>query len=108
MKAFGLISLLLVLGVAAYLMVGRGPAAPGAPASSQLDQAAGARAMEDKARDAMGRADLANLRTQISAFQMNHGRRPASLDELKEAGLIAIIPAGLSYDPATGEVKAGQ
>jgi hypothetical protein len=39
---------------------------------------------------------------------MNHGRRPASLDELKEAGLIAIIPAGLSYDPATGEVKAGQ
>ena len=108
MKAFGIVALLLVLGVAGYLMVGSGPAAPGSPAMSQLDQAAQAKGMEDKARNAMAQADLANLRTQVTAFQAAKGRKPASLDELKDAGLITNVPAGVSYDPATGDVKLGQ
>jgi competence protein ComGC len=107
MKAFGFVALLLVLGVAGYLMVGRGPGAAGATAASQLDQAAQAKGMEDKARNAMGQADLAQLRTQITAFQAAKGRKPASLDELKDAGFIGSIPAGVSYDPATGDVTPG-
>ena len=108
MKAFGLISLLLVLGIVGYLMVGKGPASEGGPAMSQLDQAKQARSIEDKARSAMAQADLANIRTQVNVFQMHHGRKPASLQELKDEGLIALIPEKAAYDPATGEVTLGQ
>jgi len=102
MKAFGLISLLLVLGICGYLMVGNGSTGPNA--TSELGQAAAAKGEETRARNAMALAKIPELKGALLSFQTAKGRWPASLDELKETGFIQEIPAGVTYDPATGSV----
>jgi hypothetical protein len=106
MKAFGLIALLLVLGICGYLMVGNGSTGPNA--TSELGQAAAAKGEEDRARNAMALAKIPELKTAVLSFQTAKGRWPASLDELKQAGFIQDVPAGISYDPATGAVNSAQ
>jgi hypothetical protein len=106
MKAFGYISLLLVLGICGYLMVGNGSTGPNA--TSELGQAAAAKGEEDRARAAMAVAQVPVLKTAVLQFQSAKGRWPASLDELKQAGFIQDVPAGVSYDPATGAVNGVQ
>jgi competence protein ComGC len=105
MKAFGLITLLLVLGIVGYLIVRQGPAGQD---MGLTEVAAQAHQAGDRARSAMLTADLANIRTQVNVFQMRHNRKPASLQELKDEGQIALIPEKAVYDPATGEVTLGR
>jgi len=107
MKAFGFIALLLILGIAGYLMIGSGHDANGIP-TGELAQAQAAKGMEDRARAAMASVDLVALKTQVITFQSQKGRFPTSLDELKAAGFIDVVPAGVTYDAATGELKATQ
>ncbi len=105
MKALGLVGLLVVLGIAGWIMVGQGgPSA--ALGGGELAEASRAQAMEQSARNAVAEADLANLKTAVSAFQAAQGRLPGSLDELKDGGYIQSVPAGVRYDPATGAVTA--
>jgi competence protein ComGC len=106
MKAFGLLALVLVLGIVGYLMVGNGSTGPNA--TSELGQAAAAKGEEDRARAAMSAAKIPELKSAVQQFMAAKGRLPASLDELKAAGFIQDVPAGISYDPATGAVNGSQ
>jgi hypothetical protein len=106
MKAFGLLALVLVLGICGYLMVGNGSTGPNA--TSELGQAAAAKGEEDRARAAMAVAKLPELKSAVQQFLASKGRLPASLDEVKEAGFIQDVPTGVSYDPATGSVTSAQ
>ena len=106
MKAFGLISLLLTLGIVAYMMVGSG--GPGPSAASQLAEAQNAKHMEDSARRAMAGNNLDAVRASINAYHAMKNQWPASLDELKDGDFAVKIPDGVTYDPSTGEVKLAQ
>jgi competence protein ComGC len=98
MKVFGLLSLLLTLGIIAFLMVKQlGDGGQGLnPVQAKVE--------EDQARDAMALAGEVQLKTTLEAFHDEKQRWPASLDELKADGLIEYVPANVNYDPATGEL----
>jgi competence protein ComGC len=99
MKAFGLISMLMTLGIIAFVLVKQvGETSQGVPIAQ-------AKVEEDQARDAMALAGEVQLKTSIDTFHDEKQRWPASLDELMTAGLIDHVPANVDYDPATGEVK---
>ena len=51
-----------------------------------------------RAREAVLRDDLYNLRFLIERFTLDHGRAPASLDEFVEKGYLSRLPT----DPFTG------
>jgi hypothetical protein len=44
----------------------------------------------------------------VNAYKAENGRWPGSLQELKDSGRLGDIPAGVSYDPATGVVSGPQ
>jgi hypothetical protein len=106
MKAFGLLSLLLTLGIVAYMMVGNG--GPGPSAASQLAEAQNAHHMEDSARRAMAASNLDAVRASINAYHSAKGQWPASLDELKDGDFAVKVPDGVVYDASSGEVKLAQ
>jgi competence protein ComGC len=99
MKAFGLISMLMTLGIIAFVLVKQvGETSQGVPIAQ-------AKVEEDQARDAMALAGEVQLKTSIDSFHEEKQRWPTSLDELRTAGFIEYVPANVDYDPATGEVK---
>jgi competence protein ComGC len=100
MKGLGLISLLLTLGIIAFLLAKQVGETSQGPSVNQ------AKAMEDKARDAMAEAGAVQLKASIAAFHEAKQRWPNNLDELRDAGMIDHVPADMDYDPATGDVKA--
>lgn len=108
MKSLGLLGLLIVLGVAGWLMWG-GPGHENSPiGGGELAQASRAQEMEDKARNAVAVADLSSLRSAVDAFQAAQGRLPHDLGELQGAGYIQTVPAGVNYDPSTGRLSPAQ
>jgi hypothetical protein len=99
MRAFGFISLLLTLGIIAFLMMkqqdpGTGGTDPGT-----------ARATELAAERAAGEASLSVVRAGIDAYHRTQEKWPPSLDAVVEAGFLNRVPDHLQYDPETGEVK---
>ena len=99
MKAFGLISMLMTLGIIAFVLVKQvGETSQGVPIAQ-------AKVEEDQARDAMAMAGEVQLKATIETFHDEKQRWPNSLEELRTAGLIETVPADVDYDPATGEVK---
>jgi hypothetical protein len=98
MRALGFVSLLLTLGIIAFMLMKQtGEAQQGVSVVQ-------AKVMEDKATDAMALASEVQLKTVISQFHEEKQRWPASLDELKAAGLIDVVPGNVDYDPTTGEL----
>lgn len=98
MKAFGLITILFAMAIAAYLTLGPRNAPPEAGTPQN------AKHLEDKAREAVAVTDLSSLKTVIDTFQASKERYPSSLQELKDLGYIERIPNGVNYDPQTGAV----
>ncbi len=57
------------------------------------------------ARGAEKKADVAITGVAIRTYQSTHGgANPPTLQALVDDGLINKVPAGLEYDPATGQV----
>mgnify|MGYP001611928634 CR=1 FL=1 len=60
----------------------------------------------DVARAAEKKADVAITGVAIRTYQSTHGgANPPTLQALVDDGLLNKVPAGLEYDPATGQVK---
>ena len=52
--------------------------------------------------------NMAQLKSAVQSYSAQHGKFPASLDELVQTGIITQVPPGAwSYDPNTGEVSGG-
>ena len=73
-------------------------------AGGQLVQ--GARAIES-AREKVGQANVETVKAAVNRFKAEQGRLPSSLQEMVDKGYLDSVPGGLTYDSATGEVKAG-
>lgn len=104
MKAMGMIGLLLAMGISGYLVMMQlkaGRTAGGVDTSG----ARGIQAAENAAKKAASTENLEAVRMVVRTFESMNGRWPASLEELRAAGLLESIPEGLDYDPQTGEVK---
>jgi hypothetical protein len=99
MKAFGLITLLAAMAIAAYLMIGAGTHEPnaGTPQNAQN--------LIEKAHNAVNIADLSSLKSVIDTYKAAKGKLPDSLQQLKDEGYIDRVPGGVTYDPATGAVS---
>ncbi len=116
--AFGVLGLLLVVGIIGYLLVGiGGPAAPPAPPRPPADGDAPpprtprtgyTGRLLDAGDHVQVQSQLTAVRSQVQFFEAEHGRFPASLDELaKQTGRpLPALPSGMSwiYDPTTGNV----
>ncbi|HTB22646.1 MAG TPA: hypothetical protein VK914_08075 [bacterium] len=98
MRALGFVSLLLTLGIIAFMLMKQTSETQHGVSVVQ------AKVMENQATDAMALASQAQLKMVIAQFHEDKERWPASLDELKTDGLIDVVPGNVDYDPATGEV----
>lgn len=107
MKAFGLIGLLLTMGIAGYVVMLQLKAGKTSGAVD-TNSARGIQAAENAARKAASAENLDAVKLMVKTFETLNGRWPASLDELRTAGLLESVPEGLDYDPQTGEVKKSQ
>jgi hypothetical protein len=63
----------------------------------------GQQIIENSANKIAG-ANLEVVRQAVGRFKEANGRNPASLQELVDKGALDSVPAGLNYDPVTGEV----
>ncbi len=79
---------------------GKGPVNP----ATQLKSG---RTAADAATAAMAKAAVESVQRAVNGFRDAEGRLPASLQELVEKKYIESVPAGVTYDPATGTVSAG-
>jgi hypothetical protein len=114
MRAFGLIGLLLVAAIIAYLAVNQVSARSGAEqgAGSGLSVPGGgmgnAKALQrevDQARRAVAVDDLQAVRRAITLYRAQEGHNPDNLGQLVEKGFIDRAPADVKYDPASGSVE---
>lgn len=62
----------------------------------------------DRAADTVAGANVEVVRQAVARFKEANGRYPASLMEMVDRGLLDSVPAGVNYDPASGEVTAGK
>jgi hypothetical protein len=60
------------------------------------------------AERAVAKADLGVLTEAVAKFRATENRFPSSLQEAVDKGYLDKVPAGVSYDPVTGEVKAAE
>jgi len=67
----------------------------------------GQQIIENSANKIAG-ASLEVVKQSVSRFKEANGRNPTSLQELVDKGLLDSVPAGVNYDPATGEVTVAQ
>ncbi len=116
--AFGVLGLLIVVAIIGYLTVGVGGPAPSTQAPAGGDAPAGDRAprpgyagrLLDTGDHVKIQSQVAAVRSRVQLFEAEHGRYPASLDELVQLSLhpLPTLPSGVtwSYDPATGAVDA--
>jgi hypothetical protein len=99
MRAFGFISLLLTLGIIAFLMMkqqdpGNGGTDPGT-----------AKATEMAAERAAATASLTVVRTAVDAYHRTQEKWPPTLDAVVEAGFLNRVPGGVQYNAETGDVS---
>ncbi|MFH1706619.1 MAG: hypothetical protein ABIF71_01680 [Planctomycetota bacterium] len=106
-SGFALIGLLITLAIilicVSFYFTGPAPAPAGTPAA-----AIGAGPLITAPRRAELLVRLVEVRNAVQGFEALEGRRPASLDELRQAGFaLGDLPAGCAYayDPADGSVK---
>jgi hypothetical protein len=80
----------------------------GAEKLSGVDQVRQGQKMKETALKATGKAAVSAVKEAVERYRTEKGSWPGSLAELAEKGYLDAVPAGLSYDPATGEVKAAE
>ena len=110
--AFGLVGLLLVVGIIGYLMFGAGGSTPlpegGLPGGKAPRAGTVGRALDVK-DSTQAQSALASLRSRIQFFQAQNGRFPSSFAELAQTSGQAIpsLPEGVDwkYDPGSGSVE---
>ncbi len=59
------------------------------------------------ARGTMNQSKVGEVRDAVRLFKTQNERNPVSLQELVDEGFLGNQPAGVVYDPETGEVSAG-
>ena len=101
MKAFGLIALMLGLGIAAWLTVKQQK--PEGPSGQNT-----AKIAVSKANRIQAKAQLGGVSSAVNLFKVQEGRLPNSLQELADKEFLDRVPNGLDYDPETGEVSVAE
>lgn len=61
----------------------------------------------ERSADKIERVKAETVRNAVARFKADNARLPDSLDELVRSGYLDSVPAGVSYDPASGEVGTG-
>ena len=100
MKALGLLSLVLALGIAAWLTVKQQDA--GEPNRKAAEVAV------QKANRVQAKAALATVSSAIRLFKAQVGRLPVDLNELESEGFLDRVPQGLDYDPDSGNITLSE
>ncbi len=100
MKAFGMISLLITLGIIGYMM-----AEQQKPGGNGEIGAVEAKKAEDVAANMMAREKLRDVTAAVQAYKAEKGKFPPDLQALVDAGSLARVPGGLQYNAETGEVS---
>jgi hypothetical protein len=72
------------------------------------DQVKEGEKLKAMAERAVGKADMGVVREAVAKFRSAENRFPSSLQEAVDKGYLDKVPAGVTYDPATGEVKAAE
>jgi hypothetical protein len=119
--AFGVLGLLIVVGIIGYLAVGIGgsPSSPGAgtsadggtaPGTGQAPRSGNIGRLLDAQDNVRLQSALASVRQRITAYKALNGSFPASLDALaaKDGQPLPGLPDGMrwTYDAGTGDVDA--
>jgi len=106
MKKLLLLALLAGLGYGGWMFMdyftggGKGPMNP----ATQLKSG---QAAVDAARRAASKETVEFVQRAVNGFRDAEGRFPSGLSELVEKKYLDAVPAGVTYDPATGTVSAG-
>ena len=99
MKAIGILSLMIALGIGAYITLNQQKSSGAAPGDNT------AKRTISKAKRIQAKAMLVTVSSAIRTFEAQNERLPESLDELESEGFLDRIPQGLDYDPESGEVS---
>jgi hypothetical protein len=101
MKFFGILSLLIGLGIAAWLAVNQQK--PGGEMSQTTAEAA-----VQSGKRSQGKAQILTVQSAVRSFQAVEGRLPRSLAELEEKEYLDRLPSGVDYDAGTGQVTLSE
>lgn len=98
MKAFGLISLLLTMTIVAYLVATQHESgATASPATIKKSE-------ELSSRTALT-AKMGLVKDAIGVYKVDKDKNPPDLQALVDGNYLNQVPAGLIYNPETGEVS---
>lgn len=99
MKALGFVSLLITLAIIGYMMSEQQKNGSGdinAATAKKAEQVAERMALKGK---------MTMVKSAIEAYRAEKEKYPPDLQTLVETDFLNQVPAGLLYDPATGEIS---